>query len=75
MDGIPCDFLLPRELCRQDGLYIDSKDFRQEEFPQKIKRLNFEHPFSQTESGKPGLAQNVRTSYYGIKQEKAAGLA
>jgi hypothetical protein len=54
---------------------IDSKDFRQEEFPQKIKRLNFEHPFSQTESGKPGLAQNVRTSNYGIKQEKAAGLA
>jgi hypothetical protein len=39
------------------------------------KRLNFEHPFSQTEFGKPGLAQNVRTSNYGIKQEKAAGLA
>jgi hypothetical protein len=49
---------------------------RIEDSPQlAAESFNFEHPFSQTESGKSGLAQNARISYYGIKQQKAAGLA
>lgn len=54
---------------------IDCKDFREEKFPKKSQLLNFEHPFSQTKSGKTGFAQNVRKSNYCIEQEKSAGLA
>jgi hypothetical protein len=49
---------------------------RIEDSPQlAAERFNFEHPFSQTEAGKSGLAQNARTTNNGIKREKAAGLA